>query len=206
MTVNNDTTLFCCLGQITDTHRRHVFISVAFLQYGHYILNGLAPLWETWTRQRQQEDASSTTDLPLVIHLIVGSATRDEMNQPYVRRYLSLFMADEVHVYRPETFKQQTFLLKHPPQLGMVNATLDHYNFNADPNQWLGFWSFLRNGILPPNTMQTADSASFQLRITFVQRKLNRKFLNLNTTILEIKQLLLLKHSMRPIMQEVVFE
>jgi hypothetical protein len=103
--------------------------------------------------------------------------------RPYVQRYLSLFGAKTVHVDTRKEFQRKNYGVFFDPVLGLVNATLDHYNMHADDSVlWLSFRDFLIDGLgLTPSLAQKDNAGT--LRLTVIQRKDDRKFLNLTAIV-----------------------
>ncbi len=179
---------FCCDGLEPDT-RRHVFVSVANLAYGHFVFNGMAPLWDK-LRGEQLLVAVDDQQTSLVVHLIAGKPNDRMAKQPYILQYLEFFRG-EIITYSRQSFRQQRLLLSRQPILGLANVTLDHYNEDASSELWRDFRDFLIDGfpLLRANYERKDDDYNV-LHLTIIQRKANRQFLNLNATITEITTLM----------------
>lgn len=180
---------FCCDGLVPD-HRKHVFFSVANLAYGHFVFNGVAPLWDKLRGERQLlGTVTHDKESPLVLHLIAGKQNDSMLEQPYLREYLELF-GGEVHLYSRESYLEQRFLLVNRPILGLANITLDHYNDASSSQLWRDFRDFLINGFPQLRYRYQPRNNKILRRITIIQRKENRKFRKLNATIVDMQRLL----------------
>lgn len=157
----------CCSEMVSDDIT-HVFFSVRYAQYGHFLLNGVAPLWDKLRTHLEGEQ--------LFIHLFFPrkEAASRRIEQAYLHRYMSLF-SNKVSIQSEDALKS-TSVLSRNTILGLSNITLDHYNYKADPALWKGFRSFLLNKLMlvPLKNPST-------VRVLLLQRKDNREFLNVTT-------------------------
>jgi hypothetical protein len=164
-----------CCTNLTCDGKTHVFFSGRRVQYGHFLLNVMAPLWDkirSVRQERQQPDNKNNADL--VLHMF----TKPRRRPSYLRTYLSFFGASEIHIEPAKKIPSTTLLAKRPI-LGLSNITLDHYNYDVDPELWKGFRSFLIEGFELPPPMRNSS----QVRITFIQRRSNRRTLNLESLV-----------------------
>lgn len=151
----------CCLGLQPDT-RINVMFSSKYSQYGHFLFNGIAPLWDK---------VRHLLDKKLVIHFY--SADTRRLSLDYLHTYLSMF--GEPHVHAAMELNRTRLLLVNPV-LGLSSVSLDHYNFNANPGMWQGFRDFLFLGL----DVMSPKKRLGEARITLIQRKENRRIIRLD--------------------------
>jgi hypothetical protein len=198
-----------CAGLSWDG-KTHVVISAKRgSQYGHLLLNAMAPLWDKLRRNglllpsshpqyshqpppHFHDDDNHHHHHPLVSSrddMVLHYFTKDEryLNATYIHKYLSLFAGTVI--VAPASELPNLTLYARNPILGLSDITLDHYNYdNVDPELWRGFREFLMNGMMQMKTSSSSIPSQQpqqpqQLRVTFVQRLQSRRILNLDELV-----------------------